>query len=208
MMRFYQKIIEHFDLCALGIVGSRARGDFSEYSDLDLVGFSKQCSFHRFKEEGLVVELHISDDLEYWEKRPSWWYALEEIQTIQDNGTIEALKANLSRWRSQYRPSVVEVQRNRDWLEAVVRKLSSQRSPVESLFIVTTSTWEILSGVFISAGQPVPASSDMLRLAPKLMGQARFQALFLQNPEQRRVEALSLCREIIAKHNAFLSPEP
>ncbi len=187
------------------MIGSRARGDHSEQSDLDLIALSGEPGFERFVEQGLIVELHVVRDPSDWSKQPSWWYALGEMDIKVDDGTLSGLPALVERWRSAYSPPLDEVRRNRDWLEATIRKLQKAESELETAFLVTTSTWEILAGAFIAQAMPVPASSHMFRLAGRVIGEERFAALLEGELPKRRRVALELCRQIVRAHASRLS---
>lgn len=194
-------IAQEHNLRALAVIGSRARGNFTQYSDLDLIGLSDEAGFRRFSENGLLVELHVAHDVSDWAPKPSWWYALDELQVKIDDGTLSTLPALIVQWRRQYCPSLDDVKRNRDWLEAVVRKLRGSASELSTAFIISTSMWEILAGAFIARDLPVPASSDMLRLAPGIVGEGRFETLITGTVDDRRSIALDICNEIIEAHN-------
>lgn len=190
---------------ALATIGSRARGDYSSYSDLDLVGLSETAGFSRFSASGNVVELHVMHDVSEWALKPSWWYALDELQVLIDDGTISTLPELINQWREDYCVPIEEIRRNRDWLEGTVRKLLGASTHLTSAFFLTTSTWEILAGYFMARNMPIPASSDMLRLAPQILGEARFRIL-IQGFESERIQTgLELCHEIIETHNKSLN---
>lgn len=187
------------------MIGSRARGDYSPYSDLDLVGLSETSEFCRFLESGNIIELHIIRNVSEWALKPSWWYALSELQILIDDGTISTLPELIKKWRENYCVPIEEIKRNRDWLEATVRKLRGSISPLAATFFLTTSTWEILAGSFLVRNMPVPANSDMLRLAPQILGEVRVSMLLQGSEGERMQTALELCHEIVEAHNIALN---
>jgi len=195
-------------LRALGVIGSRARGDAGGHSDLDLVGLSEESRFSRFSLQGLVVELHEVREVLDWSRRPSWWYALEQIDVKVDDGTLSALPSLIEKWRLEYSPPLDEVRRNRDWIEAVMRKLWNAGTELETAYLITTGTWEILAGAFVAHGMPVPASSDMYRLAGGVVGEERFSVLLAGNLSERRRVALELCGELAQAHDTRLANAP
>lgn len=200
-----QSIAKKYSLRALAMIGSRARGDYSSYSDLDLIGLSETAGFSRFSASDKIIELHVVHDVSAWALKPSWWYALDELQVLIDDGTISTLPKLINQWREDYHVPIEEIRRNRDWLEGTVRKLLGASTRLASAFFLTTSTWEILAGSFLVRNMPVPANSDMLRLAPQILGEARFRIL-IQGSEGERIQTgLELCHEIIETHNKSLN---
>jgi predicted nucleotidyltransferase len=200
-----QSIAKKYNLTALAMIGSRARGDYSPYSDFDLVGLSETSGFIRFSELGNIIELHIMQDVFEWALKPSWWYGLGKLQILIDDGTISALPELINQWWEDYCVPIEEIRRNRDWLEGTIRKLRGAGSPLASTFFLTTSTWEILAGSFLVCNMPVPASSDMLRLAPQILGEVRFRILLHGSEDERVQTALELCDEIVEAHNIELN---
>ena len=188
-------------LRALGVIGSRARGDHSPHSDLDLVGVGRKTGFQSFREPGVVVELHVVHDIGEWAAKPSWWYALREVRVVIDDGTLAKLPGLVDEWQQGYRVPADEIRRNRGWLESLVRKLRGAKSPLGAAFLVNTNTWEILAGAFLARNMPVPASSHMLRLAPQVIGEERFRILMMGALDERVRVALAMCEEIVEAHS-------
>jgi len=199
------KIAQANRLRALAVIGSRARGDSTRYSDWDLIGISDKSGFCRFSENGFIVELHIVKNIADWKTKPAWWYALSYLDVKIDDGTLSTLPTLLETWRRSYEANVDEVRRNRDWLEAAVRKLRGSKSGFGTAFLLATNLWEILSGAFIASNMPVPANSDMFRLAPEIVGRQNFEMLVGGDlPERRRI-FLEMCRKTIRRHNQRLN---
>ena len=201
----FEKIARNKGLRALAVIGSRARGDSTRYSDWDLIGLSDKPAFCRFTDNGIVVELHAVRKVADWKDKPSWWYTLSSMDVKMDDGTLATLPSLVEIWRKGYEPTHEEVRRNRDWLEAVERKLRGSKSDSGTAFLIATNLWEILSGAFISSNMPVPASSDMFRLAPKIVGQQRFEILINGDLSGRKRTALAMCRKTILRHNQRLN---
>ena len=199
-------IAEKYALRALGVIGSRARGDHSRHSDLDLVGLGSQTDFRRFRESSILAELHIVRDVAEWASRPSWWYALREVKVVIDDGTLSTLPSLVEEWRRDYRVPLEEVRRNRGWLESMMRKLRGAESPLDAAFLLNTNTWEILAGAFLARSMPVPASSHMLRLAPRVVGEERFRILMMGAQDERVRVALEVCSEVVEAHKRTLAP--
>lgn len=204
----FSGIASKYGLRALAVIGSRARGDFTRYSDIDLIGLSDRCTFMRFSEDGLIVELHIAEKVADWKAKPSWWYALDYLDMKIDDGSLANLPQLLELWRSGYRSPVIDIERNRDWLESAARKIKGAPSEISLSFLLSTALWEILAGVFISSDMPVPANSDMLRIVPEMIGVTRFEQLLVGSLTERRDTTLGLCQEIIAAHTTRLKRMP
>jgi predicted nucleotidyltransferase len=201
----FEKIARDNRLSALAVVGSRARGDATRCSDWDLIGISGKPGFCRFRQNGFVVELHAVESVEDWRSKPSWWYSLSCLKVKKDDGTISTLPSLVETWRRSYQASEDEVRRNRDWLEAVVRKLRGSKSDMGTAFLLSTSLWEILSGAFIASNMPVPASSDMFRFAPEIVGRQSLERLLGGDLPERKRTALEMCRKTIRRHNQRLN---
>ncbi len=61
-----EEIARAYGLTALGVIGSRARGDYGPHSDLDLIGVSREKGFVSFEHAGTFTELHrVSDVADY-----------------------------------------------------------------------------------------------------------------------------------------------
>ena len=190
-------LISDFDLRALAIVGSRARGDSGAFSDLDLIGLGTSKAFHTFTYLQHFTELHVYTDTFAFKQEPGWWYALEDMKIVVDDGSFADVLERLPAWRSAFKSDPEEVSRNRYWLESSRRKLQNSTADIEVSYIVSTSFWQILAGHFLVRDMPVPANSDMFRLAPQIMGETRFEKLLVGAYPQRRTVALELIGEVI-----------
>ena len=200
----FERISQNAKLKALAVIGSRARGDCSEHSDYDLIGLSEKCNFIRFTEDQYVIELHTTQSVLDWSSKPSWWYALECIDIKVDDGTIGSLPSLAKQWQKNYCPSEEDIRRNLYWIESVVRKILGSNSDLKLAYILETNLWEILTGSFLSRSMPMPANSDMFRLAPSIIGKELFRGLLCGTLVQKRKIAMDLCREIIETHNKAL----
>lgn len=203
-MEQFLHISKTYDLMCLGIIGSRARGDHGLQSDLDLIGFSKESGFYRFQDQGHLVELHVYNSVQAWFTKPSWWYVLDELLILQDDGTLEYLKSQVSKWFGAYQPLLSDIRKNKDWLEAFIRKIESTKRELKVTYLINTNLWEILSGVFMMNHRPVPANSGMYRMAPKILGEQIFSDLLLSSPELRKKIACQLVNDIIEHHRQYL----
>jgi len=191
------KLVSDFDLRALSIIGSRARGDSGTFSDLDLIGLGASKAFHTFTHSQHFTELHVYVNTLAFKQKPSWWYALEDMKIVVDDGSFAELLERLPAWRLAFKSDPEEVSRNRHWLESSRRKLQNSATDIEVSYIVSTSFWQILSGHFLVRDMPVPASSDMFRLAPQIIGEARFEGLLVGAYSRRKTVALELIREVV-----------
>jgi hypothetical protein len=119
----------------------------------------------------------------------------------RDDRSLHTSPLLIADWREQYSSPLADARHNRDWHEAAARKLWGSGSEMRTAFIVSTSVWWILSGAFIIRNMPVPANSDMLRVAPRVIGVYSFGALVM-GAETQRETALLLCAEAITSHTA------
>jgi hypothetical protein len=197
----YSQIIQRYHLSALAVIGSRARGDFGPASDLDLIGIGGEKGFFIIEEAGEpYTELHVVSHVEDWQFKPGSWYSLRDMTVIEDDGSFARLPGMIDEWYRDYITPEKEIVNSLNWLKATTRKLENASSDLTTMYILTTNLWEILAGVFISRNMPVPANSEMARLAPKVLSKATFNDLILGEVATRKRIALSLCDQIITAH--------
>ncbi len=190
------ELIRNFNLSALAVIGSRARGDNGDFSDLDLIGVGEQQAFHKLTHLQHDTELHICTHPAFYEQKPGWWYALEDMKIVLDDGSFAKLLELLPVWRSEYKSDASDIERNRYWLESSRRKLKNSHTELRISYEIATAFWQILSGSFLVRDMPVPANSDMLRLAPQVIGDARFNDLLVGDCLRRKAVALEIIDEV------------
>ena len=190
------ELIRDFNLSALAVIGSRARGDSGGFSDLDLIGVGEQQAFHKLTHLQHDTELHVCTHPAVWEQKPSWWYALEDMKIISDDGSLAELLELLPVWRADYKADAADVERNRYWLESTRRKLQNSHADEKISYEVATAFWQLLSGPFLIRDMPVPANSDMFRLAPRVVGEARFNELLTGDCLRKKAVALEIINEV------------
>lgn len=192
-----EKIVRTYGLSALGVIGSRARGDHGPHSDLDLIGVAKDQRLVTFNHAGTFTELHIVQDVASYEHKPSWWYALRDLRVVHDDGSLAWLGHQLPHWFSSYVTPPAERERNRYWLLATRRKLLNSQAALQLNYELSTSFWQLLCGSFLVKDLPVPANSDMFRLAPEVLGTGQLEQLLLASDDARKQYALSLIKKIV-----------
>ena len=189
-------LIRAYDLSALAAIGSRARGDFGPMSDLDLIGVGKEQTFYALEYHQLHTELHVYTDLSAFRRKASWWYALDDMRIIRDDGSFGKLRESLPQWRAAYRSNSEALAQNQYWLKSLKRKLENASSKLSVSYHLATSTWQLLTGAFLIRDLPVPASSDMLRHASKVVGAERLERLLTGDYLERKETALTLIDEL------------
>ena len=192
-----EDIIRAYGLTAMGVIGSRARGDYGPYSDLDLIGVSSEQGFVSFEHVGTFTELHRVSDVADYAHKSSWWYPLRDLQIVHDDGSLAWLKDQLPGWFSAYVTPPAERERNRYWLLSSRKKLLNSRTALQLNYELSTSFWQLLSGSFLVKDLPVPASSDMFRLVPEVVGEGRLEQLLLADDDTRKQQALELIQKIV-----------
>jgi hypothetical protein len=189
----YALCVETHSLTALGVLGSRASESYSENSDLDLIGFGSENIFKTFNENGIFVELLVKKSVSELKSNPSRWYALKEVVPVNDpNSQFDLMKTEISSWESNYSTPPEIMKNNEYWLESLRRKLTSENSEQQKVFLINTSLWELLSSFFIKNNNPVPGNSHMFSLAPPLIGTKHFNGLVSGNPAEKIASALSV----------------
>ena len=106
------------------------------------------------------------------------------------------MQKELPQWQQTYKTDPKELARTKYWLLSSQRKLLNAETKQKIQYELSTSFWQLLSLFFLKANMPVPANSDMYRLAPTLMGEARFEDLLGTDVRLKKELTLELINEL------------
>ena len=173
------------DLCVTGyealvLHGSYARGDYSVTSDVDIHAICPAVPgvgprLHVQEVKGLKVEIHVTHTravLQKMEQSPGWvhsWLRAEHLDG--DEAITQAIQERARTILTNYAPTRKSIQSTIHWLESTNGKLSAAWQAADEAhvgFLVSTSTWELLSGLWHVNKMPIPSASLMYRLTPQL----------------------------------------
>lgn len=163
---------EHDDsVLALLLIGSVARVDYTETSDLDLILVSKvplEKHFEEFMDDGITVEIK-KDDMERFINRmkeiPMEAYPYLEAKAVFDkDNCLPKLKAVAEEVLETYEPK--DLYNLTKWLSSVKIKIISAQQVNDKLvqgYQVSNILWKIIQTLFAVNKLPTPASTSALR---------------------------------------------
>jgi predicted nucleotidyltransferase len=152
--------------------GSVARGDYHTGSDLDLLvlvadGQGKGLVSEQI--DGILVERHYRDEATLrhrFERRPAIAYGLVEGRILYDpQGRLAGLTDHARRLLADFRTPVSLREDIQYWLYASRIKLVAAWDAGDELkaaFLVASTTWKILEGIWAVNDLPIPHSGAVL----------------------------------------------
>jgi predicted nucleotidyltransferase len=159
------------DVVGLLLTGSWARGDGVPGSDLDLryvLVAGARRPFRSDLDRGVRVEREYDDAASAratMEARPMHVYAYLDGRILYDpEGVLEELQKCARRRFETYRCSEADRARICWWLGSALEKVRSAMSVGDSLkaaFVVGTSSWQMMEGLWAANDRPVPPSSSV-----------------------------------------------
>lgn len=210
---------EHDDsVLALLLVGSVARGDCSENSDLDLLLISKtplEKHFEEFIDDGITVEIK-KDDMERFIIRmkeiPMEAYPYLEAKAVFDkDDCLSKLKAVAEEVLETYEPG--DLYNLTKWLSSVKIKIISSKQANDRLaqgYQTSNILWKIIQTLFAVNRLPAPASTAALRKVSTLKNlPANFNVLLeeiltsdLETRTQATIKFIDFCLDELSKMKA------
>ncbi|MES5955536.1 nucleotidyltransferase domain-containing protein [Bacillus fungorum] len=155
------------------LIGSVARGDAYPDSDLDLyilLEDGQKKKFHSETREDILVEYKYADVnqiLVNFNNNPMELYSFLEGKILFDkSGELEKLKEIATYEFENYRVSSDKVKGISHWLHSSLIKIQSALKAHDELkasYIVHTSTWTLLEGIWAINNKPVPPAGSVLR---------------------------------------------
>jgi predicted nucleotidyltransferase len=155
------------DVVGLMLTGSLARGDAYPGSDLDVhVLLLDGCSrgFRAELRQGILIECSYADEARarsQLARDPMHVYAYLDGRILYDpEGRLQALVSAARARFEGYRVSPEEAQGIAHWLHSARIKIAAARDAGDELraaYITSTSSWEMLRGIWAAYDKPVPA---------------------------------------------------
>ena len=155
------------------LIGSVARGDAYPDSDLDfyiLLEDGQKKKFHSETREGIFVEYKYADVnqiLVNFKNNPMELYSFLEGEILFDkSGDLKKLKGIAISEFENYRVSSDKVKGIFHWLHSSFIKIQSALKANDELkasYIVHTSTWTLLEGIWAINNKPVPPAGSVLK---------------------------------------------
>ncbi|MGH0431065.1 nucleotidyltransferase domain-containing protein [Bacillus hominis] len=157
----------------LMIIGSIARGDAYPESDLDLYVLlenGQKKDFHSEMREGILIEYKYVDFNQIqvnFKNNPMELYSFLEGEILIDkSGELKKLKEIAKNEFENYRVSSDKVKGISHWLHSSLIKIQSAlkvNDELKASYIVHTSMWTLLEGIWAINNKPVPSAGSVLR---------------------------------------------
>ncbi|AOY16360.1 DNA polymerase subunit beta [Bacillus sp. ABP14] len=196
------------------LIGSVARGDAYPDSDLDfyiLLENGQKKKFHSETREGIFVEYKYADVnqiLVNFKNNPMELYSFLEGEILFDkSGDLKKLKEIAISEFENYRVSSDKVKGIFHWLQSSFIKIQSALKANDELkasYIVHTSTWTLVEGIWAINNKPVPPAGSVLKYIKTLsIVPVNFEdyinRLFLGDTKDRIKAAMELIEWVLHK---------
>ncbi|USK94749.1 nucleotidyltransferase domain-containing protein [Bacillus tropicus] len=155
------------------LIGSVARGDAYPESDLDfyiLLEDGQKKKFHSEMREDILVEYKGADFNQIqvnFKNNPMELYLFLEGKILFDkSGELKKLKEIATYEFENYRVSIDKKKGISHWLHSSLIKIQSALKANDELkasYIVHTSTWTLVEGIWAINNKPVPPAGSVLR---------------------------------------------
>ncbi|MBH0345987.1 MULTISPECIES: nucleotidyltransferase domain-containing protein [Bacillus] len=199
---------------AFMLIGSVARGDAYPDSDLDfyiLLKEGQKKKFHFETREDILVEYKSADFNQIqvnFKNNPMELYSFLEGKILFDkSGELKKLKEIATYEFENYRVSSDKMKGISHWLHSSLIKIQSALKANDELkasYIVQTSTWTLLEGIWAINNKPVPPAGSVLRYIQTLPNKPihldeLLNQLFLGDTTERISSAIVLIEWVL--HN-------
>lgn len=196
------------------LIGSVARGDAYPDSDLDfyiLLENGQKKKFRSETREGIFVEYKYADVnqiLVNFKNNPMELYSFLEGEILFDkSGDLKKLKGIAISEFENYRVSSDKVKGIFHWLHSSLIKIQSALKANDELkvsYIVHTSTWTLLDGIWAVNNKPIPPAGSVLKYIKTLsIVPVNFEdyinRLFLGDTKDRIKAAMELIEWVLHK---------
>ncbi|GAB6437586.1 nucleotidyltransferase domain-containing protein [Bacillus cereus] len=187
------------------LIGSVARGDAYPDSDLDfyiLLEEGQKKKFHSETREGILVEYKSADFNQIqvnFKNNPMELYSFSEGEILFDRSNeLKKLKEIAAYEFENYRVSSDKVKGISHWLHSSLIKTQSAlkgNDELKASYIVHTSTWTLIEGIWAINNKPVPPAGSVLRYIQVLPNkpihlEALLHKLFLGATTERTSSAI------------------
>lgn len=195
------------------LTGSYARGDATPHSDLDywvLLGGVRERQFRTEQIDGFWVEFHYRNLVQARDKmrqNPMELYSHLDGKPLYDpDRQLEQLRQEASELYNAYQLPDPERKALAFWLLSAKRKLEAAVATLDALkaaYVVSTSSWKVLEGLWALSNKPVPPSGAVLAhlkdIETPLEPAPLMHQLFTASPEVRAQTTLKLMDWILPR---------
>jgi len=196
------------------LIGFVARGDAYPDSDLDfyiLLEDGQKKKFHSETREDILVEYKSADFnliQVNFKNNPMELYSFLEGEILFDkSGELKKLKEIATYEFENYRVSNDKVKGISHWLHSSLIKIQSALKANDELkasYIVHTSTWTLLEGIWAVNNKPVPPAESVLRYIQTLPNKPihldeLLNKIFLGDTKDRIKAAIELIEWVLHK---------
>jgi predicted nucleotidyltransferase len=166
------------EIIGLMLIGSVARGDAYPDSDLDLYfllenGYNKH--FHSEIRENTLIEYKYADFNQVqlnFDKNPMELYSFLDGKILFDNkGLLKQLVQIAQQKYKNYSISENKIKGISHWLNSSLIKINAAlkvNDKLKASYILNTSTWVMLEGIWAINNKPIPPSGSVLVHIKKL----------------------------------------
>ncbi|OHX31173.1 nucleotidyltransferase family protein [Bacillus mycoides] len=165
--------VSMYKVNGLMLIGSIARGDAYPESDLDLYVLlekGQKKDFHAEMREDILIEYKYADFNQIqvnFKNNPMELYSFLEGEILFDKSDeLKKLKEIAKHEFENYRVSSDKVKGISHWLHSSLIKIQSALKVNDELkvsYIVHTSTWTLLEGIWAINNKPTPPAGSVLR---------------------------------------------
>lgn len=194
------------------LIGSVARGDAYPESDLDfyiLLEDGQKKKFHSEMREDILVEYKSADFNQIqlnFKNNPMELYSFLEGGILFDkSGELKKLKEIATYEFENYRVSSDKVKGISHWLHSSLIKIQSALKANDELkasYIVHTSTWTLVEGIWAMNNKPVPPAGSVLKYIQTLSNRPNhcdelINKVFLADTRERISSAIFLMEWVL-----------
>ncbi|MCI0764919.1 nucleotidyltransferase domain-containing protein [Bacillus sp. TL12] len=160
------------EIIGLMLIGSVARGDAYPDSDLDLYfllenGYNKK--FHSEIKGNILIEYKYADFNQVqlnFDKNPMELYSFLDGKILFDNkGFLKQLMGIAQQKYNAYYISENKIKGISHWLNSSLIKINAAlkvNDVLKASYILNTSTWVMLEGIWVINNKPIPPSGSVL----------------------------------------------
>ncbi|MDR4902280.1 nucleotidyltransferase domain-containing protein [Bacillus mycoides] len=210
--KILNEYIARNEVSGLMLIGSIARGDAYPESDIDvyvLLENGQKKDFHSEMREGILIEYKYADFNRIQlnlKNNPMELYSFLEGEILFDsNGELRRLKEIAQHNYENYAVSNDKVKGISHWLHSSLIKIQAAlkaKDELKASYIVHTSMWTLLEGIWAINNRPTPPAGSALRYIQALsIKPTNFDDLlnkvFLGDTTERISSAISLIEWIL-----------
>jgi len=213
----YHKTMYDNEIIGLLLQGSVARGDCYQSSDIDIyVLLRDELNRPFFSEyrDNILVEIkyvNFEHSTNNCKVTPMGIYNfLDSVILFDHQGKLKELRELAKNTFHQYRTTQSEIKSIAYWLESSLVKIKAaneEQDDLKASFVVTTTSWQMLEGIWAVNNKPVPPNGSVLfhlrdleRIPENMTEKIKF--LFTGNVKERTETAIEMIEWTIGQLSA------